>query len=542
MSKRITRWIWIPVVLLVLVAGGYFGSRLLERTVLKRSERILTGIGGPGSTIRVGQVDIDLWAGDLRWSDLLIESPPGEPDSTEATRMNGRVDGISVHGLSLWRLLVARTLSMRSITISRPDIQVIMSSDTTANAPDRAKALTISSLQAESVVLEGAVFRMRWTGADSTTISAERLDLDVTDVRCEWPQDRPFALRYANAHGKLAGIAAALPPLYDFRVASVALAEEGRTLHILNAEVEPRKGQQSYDRVTHFEVDLFDASMDTATMTGLDLMGLFNENTLSATTLRIAGVELDVSRDRTMPDAPYKYKPLLSRLLRELPIALCLDSVVVDRWNVGYHEKGALTPDFGDLVFNDLGGTITGLCTSEAVSRDTLEVKATARLYDRTRMSMQVRMVIADSSDRFTAHALIGGLPISGFNRLTADLMRVRARGGTIGGIEVTMTANDDRATGRVDMEYDGLQLELLKQDGSGEKRRFMSGLVNTVVRSHNLRSDPDFRHGDFTIDRRKDRFVFNYLWAGLREGMIISVLPGAVESVRQMDKGAKKK
>ena len=45
MSKRITRWIWIPVVLLVLVAGGYFGSRLLERTVLKRSERILTGIG-----------------------------------------------------------------------------------------------------------------------------------------------------------------------------------------------------------------------------------------------------------------------------------------------------------------------------------------------------------------------------------------------------------------------------------------------------------------------------------------------------------------
>ena len=116
---------------------------------------------------------------------------------------------------------------------------------------------------------------------------------------------------------------------------------------------------------------------------------------------------------------------------------------------------------------------------------------------------------------------------------MTTDLILVRATAGTIGAVHLMMNATDERATGRVDMEYNGLELELLKQDGSGKSRRFLSGLVNQVVRDHNLRSDPNFRHGDYTLERRKDRSIFNYLWSALREGMIVTVLPGVVDDLR---------
>jgi hypothetical protein len=128
------------------------------------------------------------------------------------------------------------------------------------------------------------------------------------------------------------------------------------------------------------------------------------------------------------------------------------------------------------------------------------------------------------------------------FNRMTSDLMLARATAGTIGGIDMTMTADDDKATGRVDMEYDGLEVELIKQDGSGQARKFLTGLANQVVRKGNLRSDPGFRHGDFEVERRKDRQVFNYLWRGLREGMIATALPGVLESVRQVELPTTKK
>ena len=90
-------------------------------------------------------------------------------------------------------------------------------------------------------------------------------------------------------------------------------------------------------------------------------------------------------------------------------------------------------------------------------------------------------------------------------------------------------------------MEYDGLSLELLKQDGSGGRRKFLSSLMNQVVRSRNLRSAPDFRHGDFDFERRKDRSVFNYRWSGTRERMIITALSGALEDLRQLEQDNRK-
>ncbi len=530
--------------LLVLIVGGYLSMGWLERTVLQRSQDIEARLGGPGSTIHIGSVDFKLLPGDIRWRDVLIEQPVEDPDTASGDRpmrVSGRVQEVSVRGLSYWRLLFVRTLSMRSITVLHPDIEMILMNDSTVAAEPSSGSKGITSLNADSLVLEDAVFRMHRTG-DSMDLSVDTIDLHITGLRSNWTKDEPFELHFGAAMGQVRGIHATLPPVYDLRVARIDLDPKGGALHVMDVALKPRKGPQEYDKIVHFETDLFDVHVDTAMMDGLDLLALVNERTLRAGAMRVAGVELNIYRDKTMPDPAFKHKPLPSRLLRSLPIDLCMDSLVVDRWNVRYHEKNTLTPDFGEVGFSDIHGVVEGLCTVDTLSTDTLFVRATARCYDKANVALNVGMVIADPSDRFTVNAKIGGLPFEIFNRMTGDLLLVRATAGTIGGVDLTMTADNDRATGRVDMEYDGLQVELLKQDGSGEKRKFLSGLMNQVVHTRNLRSDPGFRHGDFTFERRKDRAIFNYLWSGLREGMIATVLPGILEDARQLDKPRPKK
>ena len=539
------RWIRITIVVTLLVIGVVLGMRCLEGAVLARSERILAQFSGPGSRIQIGQVDLKLIPGDIRWTDLQIVQPAADPDTTmddRSMRVSGRVDELSVRGLSLWRLLFAHTLSMRSITIINPDMEVILMNDT-AGAPDRqAGSLNISAFNTDTIAVENGAYRMHRTGQDTTNITVDTMNLQVTGLRSRWGEAEPFELRFTGANGKLLGIHAALPPVYDLVVARVELENDGSVLQVTDATLKPLKGQQEYDKVVHTETDLFNVHLDTAMLDGLDLNALINARTLSTTTMRIAGVDLDVFRDKTMPDAPFEHKPMPARLVRELPIALCMDSLVVDRWNVHYHEKNTLSTDYGEVMISDIHGVVNGLCSADTLSSDTLVVRATAICYGQAKVNLDLRTVIGDSSDRFTVNAMIGGLPIEVFNRMTADLLLMRTTAGTIGGIDLTMNADDDRATGRVAMEYDGLKVELIRQDGSGETRKFMSGLMNQVVRSRNLRSDPGFRHGDFTIERRKDRQIFNYLWSGLREGMIITALPGVLETVRQMDKAGSKR
>jgi hypothetical protein len=510
--------------------------RWAEGKALERSEQMVRELSGPGSMTRIAQVEIDILKGDIVWHDLRIDQPVTSEgiEVGHSLQLSGRVATIAIRGISVWRLLVTNTLSVRSITIDHPDLDIHLSNDTNAQPAATGDEGNLSAFNADSLLLKGVKYRSHRT-SDSSQVVLDSMDLQLLGVKSRWSSTSPLDLRFVEVVGQFRGIHATLPPLYDLRVAAVDLRDNGRDLLITGMAFRPLRSKEEYDRVLHYETDLIDAQVDSAHLQGLDVLTLIRERIVKADSLHISGVALDVARDKTMPDEPYKVKHLPARLVREIPIKLCLERVVLDRVNVVYHEKGARSPEFGEVNFTDIHAVITGLCTTDTLREDTLLVVATAKGYDRANIQLQVRTVIFDPTDRFQVNALISGLPFRVFNQMTADLILVRATAGTIGGVDLTMTADNDRAVGRVDMEYDKLAVELLKQDGSGKKDKFKSTLMNLAVRDHNLRADQDFRHGDFTIDREKDRSIFNYLWSGLREGMIMTVLPDVVKEIRKV-------
>jgi hypothetical protein len=337
------------------------------------------------------------------------------------------------------------------------------------------------------------------------------------------------------------GIHGIIPRIYDLRIGRVDLREGGSLLNITDAMVKPLTDPEHHAHLFKYETDYFNTHVDTLKVDGFEPLALINALTLKARMLAVTGVQLELHRDKTIPNDPDRYVRLPARLIREIPVKLCLDTLGLDRWNVIYHEKGERSTEFGDLTFTGLRATVTGLCAEGASTKDTMVVMAEAKGYDQAMVHLTVRTVIADSSDRFQARATISGLPVRVLNSMTEELMLAKATSGNIGGIDMTMYANNDEARGRVDVEYDDLAFELLKKDGSGESRKFLSGLANLMVHKRNLRADPDFRHGDFVVQRNKQLSVFNYLWIALREGMVVSALPGVLDKARQIELPNKK-
>lgn len=530
-----TRWKAIAIAILGIVLLCALGERGLEHLILDRSERLMVRLCGPGSRIGIDEVDVSVLAGDVRWAGIHIEQSqdPSDTLSDRAMRVRGSVDQLAVHGLSVWRLLFNRTLSMRSVLVTRPRLEALLRTDTADARPPDAEGFTLSAINVDSLVIDEALLSARNT-EDSMEVRTGPVSVRISAFQGRWTAEKPFEPRFGAITGRIRGIDASLPPLYAVHMDDIALDDGGRSFLALNANIRPLKSAQDYDRFVHYETDLFDVHLDTISFTGFDPSALFGPNTLRMAMMCIAGGDLKIHRDKTMPDAPYAPKALPARLLRELPFLLDVDSLLLDRWNVVYHEKDVHTPDYGVVEFTELQASVHGLHTDDPIPRDTVVLLASTKGFDRAEVTLDARMALADTTDRFIARATIGRLPFNVFNRITADLILLRASAGTIDGVQMTMIADDQHAHGRVDMEYAGLKLELLKYEGAKKPRKLLSGLLNQVVRKENLRSDPRFRHGDFAFQRLKDHSVFNYLWSGLREGMLSSTLPGIVDDLRK--------
>lgn len=523
----------------LLAAAAFFGPDLLADRVRNKTMQAAEEACGPNSRIHVDAVALDLWAGNITWRGVRIEQLLAEGDTTWAAErgmlVSGALDSLHVRGLSLWDLVTSRHVDLHRLSIHGPRLRLVRSGRP-ADAPLAAvREPAITRISIDTFQLDSGQVELLHTDPHrpkaTTRIGLELRHLVYQPAR----GNDPVQLRASDTRAYLADLHLELPPLYDLRSASVTISAPDSLVRILGLELIPRKEPHAYASVLPLETDVFKLHLDSALFRGLAFDRLFTDTLLRAQVLALGGMRLAVHRDKTLRDEPYAVKPMPPALLRGLPFHLKLDTLRVNDLQVAYFERDHLTPDYGEVSFADIRATVTGLNNLDPVDTTTLRLHAQARVYDRAPVDLTITARILDPKDRFTVHARIGALPFQVFNRMTDDLVLVKATSGRIHGMDYTLHASDDRATGTLAMEYEDLAVSIRKHDGGHKERKFLSFLVNTVKRNHNLRSDANFRTGEIDIERWKDRQIFNYMWRGLKDGIMRTVVPKAIGDVKDL-------
>jgi hypothetical protein len=323
-------------------------------------------------------------------------------------------------------------------------------------------------------------------------------------------------------------ISLALPPLYDLLIDEVALYHPADEAMVRGLRLVPRENEQNYHKLVELETDLFRLNVDTLGMYGLDVATFLEDNDVHVAHLRLAGVDMQVYRDKTMPDAPWVHKLLPTVALRKLDWSIRADTVVMRGGRVGYHERDSLDPDFGKVVFADLDADLYGLDNSTAFAErgGTLKVSASAKIYGTSTIKLDLSAPWAADNGRFAVSAYLNSVPFTVFNQMTDSLLQVEASAGRILTMTMHMHGNDLTGTGTVDMEYEDLHIAIRPRGHGGWKDKLLNSAANLIIRSNNLRSKGNYRQGKIVIDRRRDRAIFNFLWNGLKSGAIDTVVP----------------
>lgn len=121
-------------------------------------------------------------------------------------------------------------------------------------------------------------------------------------------------------------------------------------------------------------------------------------------------------------------------------------------------------------------------------------------------------------------NATIGHLRFPDLNGATSPLLGVSATEGNMNSLGLKMDGNDRRAKVSNRMDYQGLRIE-------DARERNTLGLIvmagmNLLVRNADGSNATKGKQATITLERRRDRAVFNYMRSRLRDGAKAVLLP----------------
>ncbi|HPF89475.1 MAG TPA: hypothetical protein PLL57_02335 [Flavobacteriales bacterium] len=463
-------------------------------------------------------IHIDLWSGELLLTGMRWRRGVVQPD--HGMSITGYVDTLEIRDVSYKALLFDGKVHAAGLFVRVKDLMVQRGSASTASPKER-------STRFQHFVVDDLDIRLRSTSVrmeDSIRIDLDDLAMNGMDLALDL-RDTTWDAGRCEAHLSALRIA----PLADsiLTVERMLLSDAAQRCELHGLRFGP-DDVVTPSTALALERDVVSGHFERITVEGIDPNTLMR-GVLHARSIHIGPADLEVARDKSRPDPSFRHKPLPARLLRLLPPGAGCDSLIVERMSVHYHEQVDPARGFAFIPFDSIHGVLTSV---QHQRMDTLRVLAAGMVFGRTPLTLDLRAAIGDSTDRMRVEAHVGRLSFPTLNRVLPPLTGLATPEGRLDTLIMRMGGGDRSASASCWMRYDGLKVEVRPSRREQDPALFdpvFDALLNAIVKRERKGHRKDDGWTNYTVERRRDRAVFNYLWAGVREGAKASMLPGVV-------------
>lgn len=528
-------WLVLPLALLLVWLGG----RLLDHRVKARLIEVGNEIAGEGYGFSIDRTHAHLFAGSIEVTgitltyDSTVVHKLKTGNSGEAIRFSA--NKVHVRHVSYWDLLFSGEVHFVAVEIEGPEIHyAFRPAKQTApeNVVEEEEAAELPTLiQVDTLLVRSATGSTTDISSTRPAFNVGGLDIALYGAYLRSHRNGKVRFHTQGADIHAWDLSAELPPVYDLYITSIKIDHPNGRALIREPRLQPRYDEHTYGEHVEFETDLYRIEADSLIFLGIDVGRFMRHQQLHMERMLIRSPEAIIHRDKTMPDGPFVHKSLPVSGLRKLGIGLRIDTVEVSAGRVEYHEQAEGGNGFGMVAFEEIRGELTGLNnTNDTDSSSHLIATGTARIYDKSTVQMRYKASMASKNDAFTITARIGQLPFTVFNRMSDDLLQVKATEGRIHSMELNMHGNEWQGSGTVDLAYEDLKIDLKPNAEKWHEGKIANLLGNALVRRNNLPDRKNYRQGDFTTPRRRDRAIFNFIWQGIKTGTAGTLAPGILK------------
>lgn len=529
MRRTISRRALPVLVVLAALAGGYALRHTLARKALVA---VAAQAGGERYAVALGTVDLDPFRGRIRIADLRI-TPRAAAHADGSPTFTVQARTIDLSKVDLFALLWDRHLMVGHMIIDAPEVTHVYE---TRRGDRTSRARDTDTVQLPMGVEFLHVDTLRITHARGSThdrsgvnphASVADLDILLTGLlMAQRTGDRPW-VRLVSGDLSLRGADARVDPFYTAHIDSLHVRVPENTARVLGFRFTPDVRPDHYRTAKEAPMELYTVHADSILLDGFDLTARLESGALLAEVFTIAGLRVDIHRDKSVPYTEERSRaPLPAERVRRWRVPVAMEQVHIRGGRITYHERLARGEPFGSVTLAQVDAAMSGLTNMRPDSSTELHLTGHLRLWDKAPAQVDIHQSHSAQGARIEGRVHLKNLQARELNHITDELVRIQATEGSIHSVDLHMQGDDRSAQGTVHMHYEGLKL---KVEPARPHAGLLSLLANAVIHSSNVPGDRRYRVGRSFVHRRQETSVFNYLWLSLREGMLDVLLPDPV-------------
>ncbi|MES2691033.1 MAG: hypothetical protein V4658_11560, partial [Bacteroidota bacterium] len=308
---------------------------------------------------------------------------------------------------------------------------------------------------------------------------------------------------------------------YTLKIDAIDLGWNEVVIH--GIEFKPKRNKEAFFKQKGFETDWVRGKLQIIKIKGINWKNVIQGRHYKINYIDIDQADIYVYRDKRMPDV-FKYKPLLSSLLREAKVRFTVPEIKLTRSNVVYEEVQKKTGEPVKISFNQLNAVISHV-SSDNIYLDknpVMTIAADAMILDSIKTHVDYSANTRNKTDEFMVKGRVHSFSATQLNRCIEPAAKARIVSGYINQIDFSFTGNNNSSKGVLNMDYHDLKL---KVDEEVKQNKVKTLLANFFVKNDDHKKRGETNTGEIDFTRRKDRFIFNYWWNSFKSGIVSSVL-----------------
>lgn len=480
-----------------------------------------------GDRLNIQNIDVRILGDNITFS-----KPAAHLDGTEDApelKIASQARSIRITGFSILNLLFKNKLEVEKLIID--SLTVHISLPATQPSPTERKEINLfvkdffTRIEVEKLeVLDSHLSVIRKGDKEKLyqitdfTLKAENIMVDTGTVQKDFP------LEFGKSASSMKSFFIRTSEDYilegrNLTIQDTTLAIEGITFKCLLTKDE-------FAQKHPYEKARFDLSADRLQVNRL-LWNLSDSGkiALRSRSTHFSKLKIRVFKDRNPPIKPLEVDPLLTNLLRQLPLTISTDTLLFTNSFIQYEQVPSGSQEPANIYFDNFFLTGYNITNDSSKIREapisTLDIKC--KFLGEGDLHIIIELDMSSETEAFKVKGTLARMDLKHINDMLETLVSARAEG-VVHRLNFNFEGNNYDAGGSVDLEYTDLKVNALDEDH--EKEWLRSLFRNLTIRSENIKGDSDYRSGEIYFIRYLNKSFFNYLWNSLKIGLLDTAAP----------------
>ena len=480
---------------------------LLEEWINHKISEKVTDLNTADQEIVYSHLSTSLLSGELVVDNIYYESR----NKFKISAKQCQISGISL--LDLW---LDKDISASQLRITSPRIiQYVRSSDT-LDQPESGKELKSSIAIEDIEITDGKFIRKKMDSLHTSVMltmdfesTVKNVLIDSTTIKKDMPltaKDFKVKISTLNTH---------LNTFHLLKVKTIAIDPDAISLN--HYEIVPLVSEKEFNHKIDKEQDYMRLQGKSIHIATPQILKQQDKPLLTSSSIVIDSVAFDISRNKRLPDDT-RIKPMYSKMLRDLPCSIRIDSVRITNGCIRYTEQPDNDLEPGLLEFDDLqlsANTLSNLPDAEPV-----KIAIESSYMNQAKITLDWEMDVNDPEDVFHIQGAIKDVEAKSMNAFIAPTLNVKAEG-KLDAFYYNFRGNGYQAIGESSIRINEFKIKPVRHKAK-MLTSVLTGLANMIIGGKEKKGLITEKEVEVTRDQTKS--FWNYFWLCIRNGLLETV------------------